>query len=264
MYGLHRLTMYRHIWEDDFEEIQYALKLNVVPENAKYISTDEAVRYSKVINVITLHISFLSMRVEINAVHILNKICFYFLLCVLCPIILYVMKTCFILYCSIIYNPITYFLLTGQWLANLPSLQSPSFAGIENVAQFQYDVFLSSCDCERDARVVCNERLPFLERNGRRRVCFPNRDHAHLGGANLLNTYLSAVKQSQKFVVVLSRDYLEDDTCKKLQLERSILPLMTSGDRLGQDLIIIRLDSSDAPVQVRHWPDVHVLDWTNC
>jgi len=261
MYGLHRLTIYRQISEHDFEEIQYAFKLYVVPDNAKDIFTDEAVRYFNFSDSIKLHIPFLSTHFEINVLHILNEM-FFYLLCMFCFGILYVMNICFKWYCSTVYNPITYFVLTGHWLANLPLLQPPSFAGIENVAHFQYDVFLSCCDSERDANFVCNVLLPVLEMNGRRSVCFPHRDHAHLGGANLLNTYLSAVSQSRKFVVVLSRGYLEDDECNRLQLERSILPLMTSGDRRRQDLIIIRLDSSEVPVQVRHWPDVHVLDWT--
>jgi len=263
MYGLHRLTIYQQISGNDFEEIQYALKLYVVPDNAKDIFTDEAVRYfnTYISDSVKLSIPLLSTPVEINVVKIFNEICF-FLLCVLCPGILYAIGICFKWYSSNVYNPITYNILTGRWVENLSSLQPPSFAGIENVAHFQYDVFLSSCDSERDRHFIWNVLLPFLERNGRQSVCFPHRDHAHLGGANLLNTYLSAVSQSRKFVVVLSRDYLEDDTCNKLQLERSILPLMTFGDRRREVLIIIRLDSSEVPMQVRQWPDVHVLDWT--
>ena len=261
MYGVHQLTIYRKSSDDDFEEIKYALKLYVVPDNTKDVFIDEAVRYFNFSDTLPLHIPFLSKRVEINIVHFLNNFCLY-LSYIVCLVALYAIDRFFKWYCSIVYNPITNFVLTGRWSRTLLSLETQSFAGIENVVHFQYDVFMSSCESVGDAKFACNVLLPFLETNCRRRVCFPTRDHAHLGGANLLNMYLSAVRQSRKFVVVLSRDYLEDDTCNKLQLERSILPLMTSGDILGQDLIIIRVDTADVPVQVRHWPDVHVLDWT--
>ena len=261
LYGVHKLTIYRKSSDDDFEEIKYALKLYVVPDNTKDVFIDEAVRYFNFSDTLPLHIPFLSKRVEINIVHFLNKFCLY-LSSIVCLGALYAIDRFFKWYCSIVYNPITNFVLTGRWSRTLLSLETQSFAGIENVVHFQYDVFMSSCESVGDAKFACNVLLPFLETNCRRRVCFPTRDHAHLGGANLLNMYLSALRQSRKFVVVLSRDYLEDDTCNKLQLERSILPLMTSGDILGQDLIIIRVDTSDVPKPVRHWPDVHVLDWT--
>ncbi|KAL4239643.1 hypothetical protein ACF0H5_000450 [Mactra antiquata] len=198
---------------------------------------------------ITLHVAFIVN----NVVFVVLSIVLYLLMRLLAHLLT--------LYCRITIVPFRDKILFGYYFVPcLPPADKP-LAGIENNYTLQYDVYVSSCDEDNDKALSL---VTFLEKECGFKVCFPVRDLADEGNCSYFHSFTKATEQCRMFIVVLSRDYLEDDMCNNVQLMSCIMPLIHSSRRQARDLVILKLDRDiDIPIQISFYPDVTIINYTS-
>ena len=107
----------------------------------------------------------------------------------------------------------------------------------------EYDIFISFSDADRN--FVCKALIPLLETRFHLRVCQPDIDIQP--GHPLWAEYSDNISKSNKIIVVLSPDYLQDPFCNQMQFSMIIVPMLCTSDKTFQDVFLLEYEKCEVP-----------------
>jgi len=260
-FGVHKVIFHRH---DDLDEIkhpyvdivlpspQYTFICNFVDEHL-YDDIEAMVDNGTKLSVIQAEINRIHAFMTANEerglvlVNIFDK-CVFIAFLVVVFLLIQASSSLYLQY--VIQIPIRNYLQQITYIEEL---------AIEDA---KYDVFVSHAEDEYE--FVTTVLVPFLQNNGLRKVSF-SLDQTH-GKPNqsLLNFYKESIVKSKKVIVLLSKDYTEDDLCYYTQLQLIILPLLYENRIGGESVLFVKFDKVARLPDILRWHlDVETLSWQN-
>ena len=119
-----------------------------------------------------------------------------------------------------------------------------------------FDVYLSHSDSKRALETVTAIVLPLFEGQLGLKACFRERDIPP--GEPELASLSRAIEKSKRFIIFLSKDFLEDG-CREMETA-AIMESLWDRSSKPEEVLVIKLDDCEMP---GHWKDFTVHNWTS-